>query len=200
MVARLLGTVHWKLGWLPIAVSVVIVGLGFLPESLRASWYFTPEKYQQGHWWLAFTSQWVHLNTFHTFSNVLGLVLLSALLLGESSPWQFALCVSSCLLFIAAFLLLFPNTYGYYAGFSGVLYGLFFFASVCSWGRDKLLTIMGVAAIAAKIVWDLFGPSAHQQVAWLGARVAVEAHIAGVAGAALASVLCMLTNRGSTSE
>lgn len=177
-----------RLYWFPIVASTLMLALYLLPERIRLSCYFTPEQFHEGRWWLLLSSQWVHLSLQHMLANVLG-VLLLCVAIPRVSSWQLALCTLICLLVIAIYLVLFPDTYAFYAGFSGVLYGLFFFAGIQFWSYDKRSAVFVLTAIIIKWVWDTVGPNALETVDWLGARIAVEIHLAGIIGACVFSLL-----------
>ena len=73
----------------------------------------------------------------------------------------------------------------WYAGLSGVLHGLF------AWGaiqdikaKDKLGWALLIGVIA-KVVWEQFSGGSASSAELIGARVAVEAHLAGVLGGVL---------------
>ena len=178
--------------WMLALLSLVMLSLGLLPDVWRTTLYFVPQRFEQGQWWLLLSSQFVHLNLLHAVYNIAGLLLVYFLVLTRVSTIHIALCIVSSLLFISFFLMLFPYTYRHYAGFSGVLYGLFFLGSLSLWRQDRLVAGIVLSALVAKLLWDWLGPSAFERVDWLDARVAVEAHAAGVAGAGVFMLICRL--------
>jgi rhomboid family GlyGly-CTERM serine protease len=174
-----------EVGWFAIVLSGILLVFGIIPEPFRQSLYFTAQSFSDGQWWLLLSCQWVHLNFLHTVSNIAGVILLCVLILPKESAIRLALCTVSCLLSISVLLAFLPDLYAFYAGFSGVLYGLFFWGGISHWKQDKAVAALMLAAIIGKVAWDLVGPSAYERVDWLGARIAVEAHMAGIVGASV---------------
>ena len=77
-----------------------------------------------GEWWRLFSAHAVHLSSTHLLLNLLGLLLLSELLCDELSAAEWSSLLLMCALGISLLLWFLQPQLQWYAGLSGVLYGL----------------------------------------------------------------------------
>ncbi len=142
-------------------------------------------RYQQGwladgEYWRILTAHLVHVNWQHLMLNAFGLVLA----MGITSPgwtirrwvfYQFFLAIGISVLFT----LLNPELQ-WYAGYSGVLYGIFLLAAIDLYQRDKLIAVLLLIALSAKIVLEQIGYFAINSGEFIGVPVIIDAHLYGL--------------------
>ncbi|MDV5169508.1 rhombosortase [Photobacterium rosenbergii] len=136
-----------------------------------------------GELWRLVSGNLTHTNWPHMIMNSLGLAIITFIFRRYLTCQRLGFLILSIAGFIGASLLLSPM--GWYAGLSGVLHGLF------TWGaiqdiktKDKLGWILLIAVIA-KVLWEQVSGGSASSAELIGARVAVEAHLAGVVGGLL---------------
>ncbi|WEM44032.1 rhombosortase [Photobacterium sp. DA100] len=138
---------------------------------------------EQGEVWRLISGNLTHTNWPHMIMNSLGLAIITFIFRRYLNAERLALLLFAIAGFIGATLWL--SAMDWYAGLSGVLHGLF------AWGaiqdikaKDKLgwLLLLGVSA---KVIWEQIAGGSASSAELIGARVAVEAHLAGVCGGLL---------------
>lgn len=167
-------------GLLGISLSLVLI----LLQTWQPELYFQRQLIQSGEIWRLWTGNLVHTNVWHVALNIGGWGLL--LLLAPNSLTTRYLMLSIAVLMSVVGLGLYscnPNLL-WYAGFSGVLYGLFTLAGIY-WllERDYVLGLMLLLFSGGKAFSDLAlgGDSLSSQL--IAAPVIYAAHIYGIIGA-----------------
>jgi len=67
-----------------------------------------------------------------------------------------------------------------YAGHSGLLYGLFVLGAISLYPRDRLISVLVIAAIVIKVLMEQFSFYDFNTGGIIGARVIVDAHLYGL--------------------
>ncbi|MGM3275770.1 rhombosortase [Ralstonia sp. 24A2] len=144
-----------------------------------------------GEVWRLVSGHFVHLTWVHCLLNVGGLVALAAIL-------PASLCVWRCCVVLATLigLILFAALPGlqFYAGFSGINYGLAVLALLPR-ARGEAIAAVVLAALVGRAVWQWFGGVNMDAVAWLGAPPLAAAHLAGLAVGVLMLCIPMIRRR-----
>ncbi len=130
--------------------------------------------------WRLITAHAVHLNWTHWLLNNMGLLLLVAItrIQWRTGFWLKVIIIHSIVISLA--LLLFNYNLKWYVGFSGVLYGLFILAALLTFKKDKLISLLLLVIIMAKILAEQFMGTDMTSQALLGAPIIIEAHAYGV--------------------
>ena len=176
-------------GWLFCSIILIVMGLLQLFD-------FDTLRYQenwlsQGEYWRIVSGHWIHVNWPHLLLNALGLMLC----MGIASPvwsikwwvtYNFLLALGISLLFT----LLNPEL-EWYAGYSGVLYGIFLLAAFDLYERDKLIAVILAIAIISKILLEQIGSINVTSSKFIGTLVVTDAHYYGV----LLAILIALVQR-----
>lgn len=177
----------------PAALVAVMLGIALVValagEPVRAFLMLDPEAVRAGQGWRLLTTHHVHLNLPHLFLNVAALTLYVALGARHigALDWLLRLLVLSLGVSLAMWWWLPPN--GRYAGFSGIAHGLFVLG-LWPLARDgDRVAMLALAVVAAKLAWETWAGAAAATSAWIGGRVAVEAHLAGAMTALLYGLL-----------
>ncbi|EPX96804.1 MULTISPECIES: rhombosortase [Ralstonia] len=144
-----------------------------------------------GEVWRLVSGHFVHLTWVHCLLNVGGLVALAAILPASLRAWR-------CCVVLATLigLMLFAALPGlqYYAGFSGINYGLAALALLPR-ARGEAIAAVVLATLLGRAVWQWFGGVNVEAVAWLGAPPLAAAHLAGLAVGALMLCVPMIRRR-----
>ena len=164
-------------GWSFIAAVLIVMSLLQLTD-------FDALRYQQnwvsqGEYWRVFTAHWVHVNWQHLMLNALGLVLC----MGITSPgWTISRWVIYHFLLVLGISILFTllnPELQWYAGYSGVLYGIFMLAAIDLYQRDKLIAGLLGIAISTKILLEQVGGFNVTSSEFIGTLVVIDAHLYG---------------------
>lgn len=137
----------------------------------------------QGAVWRLLTGQLVHLNWTHWALNGSGLLLLAWVFRDEVSSRGAGLAVLLLAGVVGVGLFLGDAALGRYAGFSGVLHGLLYAALVLTWRRTPWINAIALAVLLARLYAEQRPDydTLYLQ-AWIGAPVAVDAHLYGALG------------------
>ncbi|MBD0785175.1 rhombosortase [Vibrio sp. Y2-5] len=170
-------------------VTAVCFGLQFEPLSHIMAWQ--AGAIENGQWWRIVTGNFTHTNFAHLAMNLLGLWVIGYLFQPKSRNFAvLTLLISS---WIGLSLLL--TNMSSYVGLSGALHGLFAFYALkeaLDGRKSSWLLVIGVILKVASE--QLFGASTST-AEMIGARVATEAHLAGLLGGLLLASTAEMKNR-----
>jgi rhomboid family GlyGly-CTERM serine protease len=166
-------------GWLALLLAIG-AGAGILlaGEPVARALRYERNALLDGQLWRALTGHLVHLSWSHLGFN-LGLGALAVALFGRDLRWPAALV---CALGTSAGLFLGSIRVPWYAGLSGVLYGLLAYGALCASRRDRRW-LLAVALLTAKVIADEFRGN---PVGFDGNPIIVDAHLYGALSGALA--------------
>ena len=179
-------------GWYFVTAMLVVMALFQLIEAPGLRYQY---NWQETHeWWRLVTAHWVHVNWIHFLLNAAGLVLCLSI---TSPQWtvlrwfvyQIVLATGISVLFS-----LFNPELKWYAGYSGILYGVFILAAFDLYRRDRVISILVIAAILIKITIEQSGEINLTTSDIIGSPVIVDAHLYGVL-LAMALVLVIWLNK-----
>lgn len=143
-----------------------------------------------GQWWRCYTGSWVHYSFSHLAMNVVALALIAGVLLADL-PWRLWLLLLALLPWAVSLGLWYGQPQcQIYAGFSGVIEGLLFFALWRAWRRDPWLYGLALVFFGARLVYEhtpWYDPNYLQ--AWIGVAVAPSAHLAGALSGSLLALI-----------
>ncbi|MFT4191141.1 MAG: rhombosortase [Comamonas sp.] len=174
--------------WLgPLGLGLLLVALAALAwggDEWRLALRYDRAALADGQWWRAFTAHAVHLGWAHAALNMAGIALCAVLAPALfARPARLAALLAAEALGISAGLWLLSPQVGNYAGFSGVLYGLFV-AGLWPQRRDP-----GMAAALLVVVgwmaWQWLGGPLDTEVRMIGGHIVAIAHIYGAVIGAL---------------
>ena len=151
-----------------------------LPDGMQALLLYEREAMAQGQWWRLLSAHFVHLSWMHVLVNSLGLLLAVGLFprLFAGRLWLPVLLLL-CLA-VSVGLLQWSTEVAWYGGFSGVLMGLYVFAALQSWSRDRLVSLLVLTIISIKIAQEQFWSSG---LSVIDISVVVDAHLYGALAA-----------------
>jgi rhomboid family GlyGly-CTERM serine protease len=176
---------HWALA---IGLMAVMIALQWCGPAMYALLRYERELWRVEPW-RVFSAHMVHLGAWHCALNVTGLLVWAFLFADQN--WRLTLSVTFALCVATGAILPVFSEIEDYAGFSGVLYGLFSYSFTCAMCAGRRWLAWGLLGLMARIVWQwLAGPSIEEE-ALIGGTIVVQAHWAGVlAGCAFGLVMC----------
>lgn len=173
-------------GIIAIIFTVLLPLLQFFHDSLLYYRHFIAD----GEYWRLWSGSLVHTNHWHLLLNVAGLWLLTFI-----APLPFRIhtqllqigCLATC---VGAGLWWLNPGVVWYAGFSGVLYGLFMLGGLYRLQqRDWLTAAIILLGICGKTGWDWWLGTESVTASLIEAPVIYAAHIYGMAGGLLLGIL-----------
>lgn len=170
--------------WVIAAVFTVLLPLlQFFHDELL----YQRDHIAAGEVWRLLSGQFVHTNGWHVLLNLAGLWVL-AFLQSQTHPYRYYLLQMGWLaLSVAAGLWVLQPQLQWYAGLSGVLYGMFLINGL-AWlqQREWFMAAVILLGICGKTLWDWHAGAAHSPTATLiAAPVVYAAHVYGMAGGLL---------------
>lgn len=172
-----------------IGFSILLVIFQFFQDDL----VFSRNDINHGQWWRIITGNLVHSNYPHLALNLTGLWILGYLFLDSLKTKTFIISIVFLCLIVGIGLYLYTPDIQKYYGFSGALYGLFLVGATTAIIQKDFFTGLSVAVlIIAKIIWDNYNGGSASSAELIGVPVATDAHLYGVLGASLISVIMFI--------
>jgi rhomboid family GlyGly-CTERM serine protease len=145
---------------------------------------FLRENIQQGEIWRIWTGNLIHSNYYHLGLNLSGFWLFVLIFKELINTTQ--LIVSLVILITAVgsgLYFLNPELY-WYAGLSGVLYGLFIIGAMYALlDKDFITGISIIIVIPVKIIWDYLHNTGQTNADLIGVPVSTDSHLYGISTA-----------------
>lgn len=142
---------------------------------------FDHTRIASGEIWRLWSSQYLHTNQNHQWLNLIGLSLFLLLYQAYLSVSKLLITLIYLSTSVGLGLFFFSPDIIYYAGFSGILYGLFITTSLSAvLNKDLILghTVLGILTI--KVIWENIDPSINaSSAALINANIATDAHLYG---------------------
>ena len=157
-----------------LLMSLVCLTLQFEPFASLAAWQLT--SIEHGQWWRILTGNFTHTNFPHLLMNLAALWLCGFIFKPQSR--QLVLVSIGVSIFVGLCLLFSSLTS--YVGLSGTLHGLFAFFALKEALEGRRSSWILFIAVIAKVTWEqTFGPAA-ETAQLINAKVAIQAHLAGM--------------------
>lgn len=158
------------------------------------------EALAAGQFWRLISGHFVHWSDWHLAMNVAGLAIWPLLCDARWPVWRWALLLALLSLGVSAGVLLMAPDILRYAGFSGVLHGLFLLGLYPAARAGDRIAIACLLYLVGKVIIEAFTGPLFADAERLGAAVAQEAHLAGALGAAAILIVAELRRlRGARS-
>lgn len=178
----------WREWWPALALAAVVVATAAAADALYLSWRYQSGAVRAGEWWRLLSANLVHLGWSHALLNVVGLLVVWALVGRRYSPAAWAALAVLTGLGTTAGLLLWNPDLGWYVGLSGVLHGLLTAGALAGLPSRPLESGLLLAVVAAKLAWEQVGGPGPGTVAMIDGAVIVDAHLYGALAGALAAL------------
>ena len=179
-----------SLAWLAV---IALAGLAhLLPEAAREWLVYDRSTIAVGQYWRLVTGHFLHTNLNHLLMNAAALAILWYMF----GSYLNNLKATGLLLLLCALcgtgLFVFAPDLQRYVGLSGVLHGLVVWGSVADIRRGQRLGILLLVATTAKIAWEQLGGDTSGTAAFIGADVAIAAHLMGGVAGLLVALMAVL--------
>lgn len=172
-------------GIIAIIFTVLLPLLQFFHDSLL----YYRHAIVAGEYWRFWSGSLVHTNHWHLLLNLAGLWLLTFIAPLPFRTHTQLLQIGWLALCVGAGLWWFSPAVIWYAGFSGILYGLFMLGGLyCLQQRDWLTAALILVGICGKTGWDWWLGGESAAASLIEAPVIVAAHIYGMTGALFLSI------------
>ncbi len=167
-----------KPGWIFVAAMLAIMVILQLFD-------FRDLRYQydwlaKGEYWRLLSAHWVHVNWRHVMLNAAGLLLCMSI---ASPRWLIRQWVVYHLILALGISILFylrnPQL-EWYAGYSGVLFGLYLLAAIDLYPREKIVALLLAAAISIKVILEQTSDLKLDSSEFIGTPVIIDAHLYGL--------------------
>jgi rhomboid family GlyGly-CTERM serine protease len=157
-----------------IPLMILLQAIG--PEYFRyqRNWLSTGES------WRMVSAHWVHVGWLHLLFNGLGLMVCVSLTRPGWSIRRWLLNSIVMAIGISIMLTLYNPEVRDYAGYSGVLYGLYVLAAISLFSSDRLVAGLIISAIVIKVMMEQFNFYDFNTGDLIGARVVIDAHLYGL--------------------
>lgn len=123
-------------------------------------------------YWRILSAHWIHLSFFHCIMNLSGMIIIAWIFDQELSLKDWLIAPFIFAIFISLTLYLFPPL-GIYAGFSGILHGLWTLGALQA---NKYFKIIALLCLAIKLLIEIFLPESFHY----GFIVSHTAHLSGI--------------------
>ncbi|KAF1020933.1 MAG: hypothetical protein GAK30_02212 [Paracidovorax wautersii] len=166
----------------PLALCGLMALLAAAGDAPRLALRYDRAALADGQWWRLLTAHAVHLGWAHALLNMAGVGLCAVLAPALFRTRSLAVLLLLLALGVSGLLWLGSPQVSNYAGFSGVLYGLFV-AGLWPQRRDPL-ALLALAVVAGWMLWQWLGRPLAAEEQMIGGHIVSAAHVYGVAVAA----------------
>jgi len=164
--------------WRFVAVTIPMMAL---LQSIGPGYFrYQRDWISTGEIWRMVTAHWVHVGWLHLLLNGLGLVICVSL---TKPGWPIRRWFINSIIIaigISIMLTLYNPEVRDYAGYSGVLYGLYALAAISLFPRDRLVAVLIITAIVIKVMMEQFNFYDFNTGDIIGAHVVDDAHLYGL--------------------
>ncbi|MGF1744538.1 rhombosortase [Vibrio minamisatsumaniensis] len=175
----------------PVLMFTSLLCVLFQLEPIQTWVVWDNHAIADGQWWRILTGNFSHTNYSHLLINLAGLWIISYLFQPSKKQLTLGLLVIS---FTTGLALLFSSIQ-IYVGLSGTLHGLFGLFALREALNGRKSSWLLVLGLVAKIAWEHFVGPSSTTAALIGARVAIEAHLAGAITGGFMAVWLWLPGR-----
>ncbi|EGN74299.1 rhomboid family GlyGly-CTERM serine protease [Idiomarina sp. A28L] len=172
----------------PILVSVLLLVVFLLPESMLLKLTFERLPIAEGEYWRLLSGQFVHFSWGHLWLNIAGIWVMYLLYAEHAPNWRYPLVVCLLALFSNLGMYFFAPEIQAYLGFSGVLYGLFAWGAVVDIRKGIKLGWLLFLGVMLKVSWEYFVGPVQIGTATVD-NLAVSAHFFGALGGGIIALV-----------
>jgi rhomboid family GlyGly-CTERM serine protease len=136
-----------------LVLSILVASI--YPNSLKVLMW-DREAIDAGQWWRLLTAHLVHLDARHLLLNVFGLLLIVEMLCQTMTALELTSLLLTNAMGVSSLLWYLQSSLQWYAGLSGVLYGLWAAGAALTWlnGRQGLAICAGIALVVKLILFN----------------------------------------------
>lgn len=174
---------------IPLTLALVAILVAASGQDATLALRYQRPSIIDGQLWRIVTGNLVHLGWQHLVMNVIGLMLIWALLKDVYSqlPWIAIISISG--LGVSLGLLTLTPEIHWYVGLSGLLHGMFLAGVIGNLRRREWRDALLLAAVVAKLAYEQIAGAVPGSAEFANGPVVVDAHLYGaIAGALCAAV------------
>ncbi len=136
-----------------LVLSILVASI--YPNSLKVLMW-DREAIDAGQWWRLLTAHLVHLDARHLLLNLFGLLLIVEMLCQSMTAHELTSLLLTSAMGVSGLLWNLQSSLQWYAGLSGVLYGLWAAGAALTWlnGRQGLAICAGIALVVKLILFN----------------------------------------------
>ncbi len=165
-------------GWIfvaaMLAIMVILQLFDFRDLRYQYDWLAKDE------YWRLLSAHWVHVNWRHLMLNAAGLLLCMSIASPRWSIRQWVVYHLVLALGISILFYLRNLQLEWYAGYSGVLFGLYLLAAIDLYPREKIIALLLAAAISIKVILEQTSDLKLDSSEFIGTPVIIDAHLYGI--------------------
>jgi len=165
-------------GWLFVAAMIALMIILQLFDIHAFRYQY--DWFTAGEYWRLLSAHWIHVNWIHLALNGAGLLLCMAI---ATPRWKIREWIVYNLIIALGISILFslrnPHL-SWYAGYSGVLFGMYFLSAVDLYRREKLIALLLGAAISIKVILEQSSDLKITTSDLIGTPVVIDAHLYGL--------------------
>jgi|TARA_B110000238_G_C16086110_1_gene421663 rhomboid family GlyGly-CTERM serine protease len=166
-----------------LAFIVVCIVIMLLPQHVCELLYLHIEHVKDGEYWRVFSAHFTHYSWIHCLSNIVGLFLLIGIFSHNQQRIRLLLAATVICIAISSGLILFSTQLDWYLGFSGVLIGLFAYASIKTSNENTVISTIILIVLSTYVVIKLFEGELISSITLANLKASSYAHAYGfVAG------------------
>tara|TARA_R110002074_G_scaffold276192_1_gene447635 strand:- start:78 stop:608 length:531 start_codon:yes stop_codon:yes gene_type:complete len=160
-----------------------------LPQPARELMYLHIDSFKQGQYWRFFTGHFIHYSWIHCISNVVGLLLLSGIFHHTKQATNWILVLLITIVVISTCLILFSNQLEWYVGFSGVLTGMYAYASIKTFKENAGVSALLFIALFTYVALQTLEGELVSSVLMSDLKTSSYAHAYGLIAGGLYAVI-----------
>lgn len=151
---------------------------------IKPEWFFYLRQEMLLQPWRFITAHFVHVGWIHCILNMFAFICLPYIFPRLNRDWLLIGVISLPLFISTSFYVIYPNVDAY-AGFSGVLHGLYVIAAIQSLAikSERNFALLILAGLVAKLLWEAIVGELSATMRLIGSPVLIEAHQLGCIGA-----------------
>ncbi|OUY06790.1 rhombosortase [Acinetobacter populi] len=172
-----------------IAASVLLAAM----LQIKPEWFIYSKFEMISQPWRFFTAHWVHVGWMHYFLNMIAFVCLPFIFPKIKTSILLILVILLPLLISLIFYCFYPNI-ELYAGFSGVLHGLYCMAALISLTdhKERGFAVLILFGLMIKLLWEAIVGELSATARLIGSPVLIEAHQLGVGISLVLFIILMI--------
>ena len=183
-----------------LLISMLLLGLlnhfNIMNDAILLNLRFEQTTISNGDYWRLLSGHIVHLNLPHTLMNIGALSLLMIMFWKDISYPIDLIALIFSTIGINIGLFFFHPELSSYAGFSGVLHGLFLFYFLKTFPENNKASVIAITVIGLKIIWEQTPWADNSETAALiGGSVATMSHLYGGICGLLAGISYLFVQR-----
>lgn len=178
-----------------IAASIILAAM----LQIKPEWFIYSKFEMLSQPWRFLTAHWVHVGWMHYLLNMIAFVCLPFIFPKIKTSILLGLVILLPLVLSLIFYFAYPNI-ELYAGFSGVLHGLYCMAALVSLndGKERGFALLILFCLIIKLLWEAIVGELSATARLIGSPVLIEAHQLGVGISVLLFILLMIFKNKKT--